>query len=216
MEFKTTSTAIVFFLLANITMAEASELAEQFWLSGSVGNASHSLQHQRQDDYQNSVMSYGINFDYSLSEHFAVGLGYVDFGKAQLVHHLNPFIDRRQSSQGNGTTLSALVHTGKSDGPWSGFARAGLIRWKVDDITVSNLGAREVFKSSWSGTDFFFGLGTAYRLSSSLQATLTADWYDMTYYNDNVVFFDANGNVFDTTPYTQSFTVLGVGLSHSF
>ncbi|MFK8030264.1 MAG: beta strand repeat-containing protein [Gammaproteobacteria bacterium] len=124
---------------------------------------------------------------YQATEHFAVEVGFVDLGEADVDLQLGdvaldelPLISRAVSGNlsllGSGVFGSVVVK--QSIGETFGvFARLGLVSWEVDTAIAgsTNMGTLNV-RETESGTDFTFGLGAEAWFGSERKFGLRGEW----------------------------------------
>ncbi|TQV84391.1 outer membrane beta-barrel protein [Aliikangiella coralliicola] len=187
--------------------------ANRHSLTFSLGNSDHALNDNSVLHATNTSSSYAINYDYQMTDSFALSLGHIDLGDARVntdvfnANISNAFIANTET---NGYTFAGILNSDIGDGPWSGFIRLGMIDWR-SEATLNSLQMKTVEK----GTDVFAGVGLTYHFNNNVNLSLTADKYNIKFNEDNAVTV-IDGNLVRDFGYDNGFTVYSIALSYSF
>lgn len=161
-------------LLATTMIGSAAHAAEQsrFFIEAGVGMSSTDLGSEPGVSVDEKDVFFSIGAGYSFNKMFAIEAGYIDLGKVKISVPAIPYT----------ATLSA---DGFYFGPrltleispqFEAYGRVGVLAWDAE--VKDSLG----FSASDDGTDVYFGIGAAYKISK--QVSLGADWTRYAYEGD--------------------------------
>lgn len=143
----------------------------------SIENTSVSVSNVGADDNRNG---WKVNVEYDLSEHFAIGAGYVDLKDTEVDINgteQTGFTPGRQflPNSADGFTVESIYHYNLSDNIGL-TGSVGLFNWEGDFTSqaINNPNNLDKQSGNQSGTDLYFGLGGGYQLTEDM--TLEVNW----------------------------------------
>lgn len=161
-------------LLATTMIGSAAHAAEQsrFFVEAGVGMSSIDLGSEPGWSVDEEDVFFSIGAGYSFNKMFALETGYIDLGEAEAT----------ETATGDTAKVTA---DGFYFGPrltleitpqFEAYGRVGVFTWDAE------VKGSDGFSASDDGTDVYFGIGAAYKISE--QVSLGADWTRYTFESD--------------------------------
>ncbi|MFT7683481.1 MAG: hypothetical protein ACI935_002977 [Moritella dasanensis] len=165
-----------------ISATQANDILDKIYISAHSGYASSNIntgEVQNAFDKEglnatvlsvdDSRYGYGLGVGYAITPKWSTELNYLDLGQVK-VKFSSPdaikTLEKVHPESGNGLTLSGIYRYALNDNAHFR-VRAGLFNWYADYKTTNGAG-NPTTTDSYSGTNFYWGLGFGYRISNSL------------------------------------------------
>lgn len=145
---------------SSVHAAEESNL----FIEAGVGKSSIDIDGAPGVSVDEDDMSFSIGAGYSFNKMFAIEAGYVDLGEVKVSI---PEIDYTATASADGFYVGPRL-TLEITPQFEAYGRVGMLAWDAEAKDSNG------FSVSDDGTDVYFGIGAAYKISD--QVSLGADW----------------------------------------